>query len=502
MRHPQGTCAACGRIQPVKKGYCRLCWCQASLQARGMHSVLPPFLERIRYHQLFFAGMKLTTRWHPQPQLETDSQPGAPLPAAAPGAPAQRPVQLLLFEASRDFTRFSRPEHANLGSPWVVHGRQVASQLGEARGWTPKVRRTVDRALVMLLSGYRDGEVICYSELFPVMREHDLSIERTVEVLGRLGIFRDDRNPAVEVWLARALGGLAPGIARETEAWARALLDGGPRSRARSQDTVRVYLNALRPALTRWSSRYGHLREVTRDDVNAVLAGMDGVRRARAITALHSLFAWCKKRGIMFRDPARLIKSGSQAGKLLQPLGQDEVDLAAAAAVTPAARLILALAAVHAARPGAIRKLRLDDIDLGNRRLTIAGRTRPLDDLTRDMLTEWLDCRRARWPQTANPHLIVNQQTVMETGPVGGGWISEALRGQPVTAERLRMDRHLDEALARGPDPLHLAAVFGISHKTAIRYANIARQLLETAAESPAIPARPPDTAGHGGTCG
>jgi hypothetical protein len=63
------------------------------------------------------------------------------------------------------------------------------------------------------------------------------------------------------------------------------------------------------------------------------------------------------------------------------------------------------------------------------------------------------------------------------------------------------MDRHLDEALARGPDPLHLAAVFGIIHKTAIRYANIARQLLETGAESPAIPARPPDTAGQGGTC-
>jgi hypothetical protein len=92
----------------------------------------------------------------------------------------------------------------------------------------------------MLLSGYRDGGVICYSEMFPVMREHDLSIERTVEVLSRLGIFRDDRHPAAEAWLSRALGGLAPGIEREVETWARALLDGGSRSRARSQDTVRL----------------------------------------------------------------------------------------------------------------------------------------------------------------------------------------------------------------------------------------------------------------------
>ncbi len=34
-----------------------------------------------------------------------------------------------------------------------------------------------------------------------------------------------------------------------------------------------------------------------------------------------------------------------------------------------------------------------------------------------------------------------------------------------------------------GADPLHLAAVFGIDDTTAIKYATIARQLLETAAE-------------------
>ena len=38
-------------------------------------------------------------------------------------------------------------------------------------------------------------------------------------------------------------------------------------------------------------------------------------------------------------------------------------------------------------------------------------------------------------------------------------------------------------AVARGPDPLHLATVFGLDPKTAIRYAENARQLLITAAE-------------------
>jgi hypothetical protein len=56
-------------------------------------------------------------------------------------------------------------------------------------------------------------------------------------------------------------------------------------------------------------------------------------------------------------------------------------------------------------------------------------------------------------------------------------------RGQGATLERLRVDRHLQEALACGPDPLHLAAMFGLDPKTAIRYAENARRLLVTAAE-------------------
>jgi hypothetical protein len=45
------------------------------------------------------------------------------------------------------------------------------------------------------------------------------------------------------------------------------------------------------------------------------------------------------------------------------------------------------------------------------------------------------------------------------------------------------MDRLLEEALTHRADPLHLALVFGLDEKTAIRYANSARQLLITAAE-------------------
>lgn len=93
--------------------------------------------------------------------------------------------------------------------------------------------------------------------------------------------------------------------------------------------------------------------------------------------------------------------------------------------------------------------------------------------------------------EAPRPHLIVSQQTAMETGPVSKVWLTNSFRGLAATLERLRVDRQLDEALTRGPDPLHLAAVFGLDDKTVIRYANAARALLESPAEQYAAPGSP-----------
>ncbi|MFJ9566021.1 hypothetical protein ACIRQQ_39065 [Streptomyces fuscichromogenes] len=161
-----------------------------------------------------------------------------------------------------------------------------------------------------------------------------------------------------------------------------------------------------------------------------------------------------------------------------QPLVPEQVNRAVAAATTPATLLILALAAVHAARVAQIGTLMLEDVDIGNRRLTIAGRVRPLDDLTLKLLLDWLEHRRTRWPNTANLHLLINNQTANRTTRASNHWISAAMRGQAATLERLRIDRQLEEAMAQGPDPLHLAEVFGLDEKTAMRYADSARQLL------------------------
>ncbi|WP_195911382.1 hypothetical protein [Streptomyces kaniharaensis] len=150
---------------------------------------------------------------------------------------------------------------------------------------------------------------------------------------------------------------------------------------------------------------------------------------------------------------------------MLQPLAPDKIDRSVAAATTPAARLVLALAAVHAARVAQIATLMLDDVDIGNRRLTIAGRVRPVDDRTLKLLLAWLEYRRERWPNTADLHLLINNQTATGTGRASNRWIRGPLRGQEATLERLRVDRQLEEAMVQGPDPLHLAEVFGLHEK-------------------------------------
>ena len=489
-KHPgQAGCAGCGQTLAVKDGYCRLCWQQARYQARlagglprGAVSVLQDG-GRLRYHQLFFDRMQVR---RPDGPVHWPGRRGAPpKPPPPPAArPACRWIQARLSGARRDFTRFDEHTGAGPGNPWLAWGLYLAWRRGEARGWRRGVRFGVRRALVIVLSRHEPGDTVRYSEIIPVQQALGISGGRVAEVLQEMGVLDDDRRPSFESWPERKPGGLAPGIGADAESWLRTLRDGGPRSGPRDIASAWNHMLYLRPVLLDWSGRYGHLREVTRDDVLAVLGELHGSRRSNVLVALRSLFAFCKRQKTIFRSPVQGIRAGQRPCGIIQPLSQDDVDQAAEAATTPAARLVLVLAAMHAARPKAIRELLLDDVDLGNRRLTIGGRARPVDELTRQVLLEWLSYRSARWPSTANPHLLVNQMSANGTGSVSTIYFAKAgLRGRAATLERLRIDRQLQEALAHGPDPLHLATMFGLDPKTAIRYAENARQLLTTAAE-------------------
>ncbi|MGH3761316.1 tyrosine-type recombinase/integrase [Actinophytocola sp.] len=351
--------------------------------------------------------------------------------------------------------------------------------MAETRGWSDIVHRTLNRNLVMLLAGHLEDERIRFSDYHRVLRGRGDSLHHVTEVLATMGVLLDDRPDTFDAWLAGKLTDLSPAIHRDVERWARALRNGGPRVRRRDEATIRNYVRHAQTPLTDWSQRYGHLREVTRDDFLTALASRRGFARTGMLTALRSLFTWAKREGLIFRNPTTGIKNSPRERPILQPLTDDEISHAVTAATTPHARLFIALAAIYAARHGDIRAIRLDDVDLGNRRITIAGRARHIDDLTHQVLAGWLNYRRQRWPNTANPYLLISKESAVHHGPVSHPWVGLLLRGLPATIERLRIDRQLDEALACGADPLHLAAVFDIDNSTAIRYVTSARQLLQ-----------------------
>jgi hypothetical protein len=490
-RHHVAECGACRRRLPVKFGYCRLCWCQAREDRAALGAdadtrsavMIAPHLPHVRYHQLFLAGMtqrRAIPRTMPRRYGEK-GRPRKPQPAPATRPDTNR-AQLVLFDEvlARDYAavRVDLRRGPVPDNPWLGWALHIAHTMAESRGWTVTARRAMQRTLVALLAHHRDGDVVRATDARAMIDRYNVNLDNAAEILDGMGIWVDDRTPTFDTWLEAKLDGLAPGIGRDARRWARVLHDGGPRSRARSPDTARAYLRIVRLALLDWSTRYGHLREVTRDDVIAYLSQRRGHARQGAVTALRSLFTWAKKAGVIFANPTSRITVGKREHPIWQPLTPQDIAAAVAAATTPQARVFVTLAAIHAARPGAIRALRLDDVDLANQRLTIAGQDRPLDPLTERVLHDWLAHRSRCWPHTANPHLLISRETALGHQPVSATWILN-LRGLPANIERLRIDRQLEEALAAGPDPLHLAELFGLAEATAIRYATNARHLLE-----------------------
>ncbi len=88
-------------------------------------------------------------------------------------------------------------------------------------------------------------------------------------------------------------------------------------------------------------------------------------------------------------------------------------------------------------------------------------RGRLLDQLTAEHLR--LQTRHARWPATANPHLLISQSTAGSLNPVSRSYVQATARQAGITIAGLRADRLLAEGHACGSDPLRLTHLFGIS---------------------------------------
>ncbi|MFE3173129.1 hypothetical protein ACFXPA_48670 [Amycolatopsis sp. NPDC059090] len=379
------------------------------------------------------------------------------------------------FAGSAPLPRWRHPalESDNLQ---IQAAADLAEQLGAAHGWSSSTIRCTIDGLEVVLDGRSPGERVRLTEVRS-RTSRQTSSARVAEVLSGLGLLEDDTVPPIRSWIDRRASTLASGFASDVRAWLLVLLDGDDRTRPRSHSCLYAYFGAVQPFLATWADTRGQLREITSADVAAALDPLLGWRRRNAIAALRSLFRFAKKRGVIFADPTTRLKALDVERGLL-PMTDAEVRDVENLAVAPRQHLAIALAAVHAARATAIRRLTLDDLDMPNRRITIDGHTQRLGELAHRTLNAWLEHRRLRWPHTPNRHLLVSEKTALGTGPVSRDYLKRCLLHHGVRLEQIRGDRILQEALAVGADPLHLSLVFDLSHSTASRYADIARQIL------------------------
>jgi integrase len=344
---------------------------------------------------------------------------------------------------------------------------------GQARGWAPDTLRQAWRAVTAVLSSRAElGEPPWEAaRLRQFLNERNLVALRAIEFLTDQGLARLNPQAAFGQWLEARLAALPAPVAAEVRTWTEALQGRGPRAGcARQPATIQGYLRVLQAPLASWSARYESLRQVTTEDLTAELAPLTGATRLLALSAMRSLFSTLKARRVLFANPAAPL-----TGRRIQPPPVLPLDDSLRAGLLgrlhdPAERLIVLLAGVHALRPRDICALALDDADPAAGTVLAGGRVRPLDRLTAGQLRAWLQARHARWPATANPHLLINRSTGGGVQPVSRGYIQATLRRAGITARDLRADRLLDEAYATGGDPLRLTGLFGISDPTAIRY--------------------------------
>lgn len=353
-----------------------------------------------------------------------------------------------------------------------------AEQLGEAHGWwTPTGRIRVLDGLTTVLRDRPPDQPVPLSEVRTRTARYGCGV-RVVEVLADLGLLDDDTSPPIRCWIERRSAELPAGFAADIQAWLLVLLDGDARSRPRAANTIYAYYGSVRPLLQGWAASRGHLREIIATDVATALDPLRGWRRSNAITALRSLFRFAARRRIVFTNPtARLANPGGD--RSLLPMTDAEIRAIEQAVVTPGQRLVVALAAVHAARATTIRYLTLDHVDLPNRRITLDGVAQPLGSMTHHALRTWIEHRRDTWPHTPNRHLMISRGTAHGLGPVGHTYLTNRLLPAGVEIDRIRSDHVLHEALTVGPDQLHLSLVFNLAQTTAGRYAAFAKALVD-----------------------
>lgn len=458
--HAVATCPGCRRNLPIgAAGYCRLC--QTAARSNGG-------MDPGEGVQLFIGGVA----WAPR-----RVQPGR-LPTSAPTEPAfpepgsERFVQVRLrplpVAKKRPAPAAQRPPRRDgRVAPESAHPLLAAAVgFGEARGWSPEVIGRVLTGLRILVE--ECGLEAVDSDAVRDLKTRGIAPLRILEFLRDQGMI--DAEESLDAWLARRLEDLPATMRTEVKVWLDVLRGQTDRGgRPRSPYTVKAYVSILQPSFKVWSGRYESLREVTREECLLQLQGLQGSVQRLGASGMRSLFRSLKAQRLIFTNPALGIAVGHMVPRPVLALEPADRRQRLAESDAPGSVAVL-LAGVHGLRSSEIAALTLDAVDFTAGTLLVRGGVRALDQLTLGKLRDWVEARRARWPVTANRHVLVNQSNAGGVGPVSRSFVQGLVRAGPVTVEALRRDGLLAQAREANGDPLTLAELFGLSHPTAIQY--------------------------------
>ncbi|MEV7929075.1 hypothetical protein [Kitasatospora sp. NPDC088779] len=479
--HPEhGRCSLCRLELHLRDGACRLCWRQLWLTGRPRKDVAPDELAAANRHgqQLALGGLEKSLRRHlprqrPSFKDARCARQKAQATRPVPVIPPVRARALLLFNMPRDLAAGARaglPEPADEDLVEAVDA--FARDYGRRHGW-PTDRHhaaafTLRRGLRILLATQDvPGAPIKASE---AARLNDIRLPfgPVLDVLAAAGLLDDDRVPAIVPWFERKTAGLPDPMAEELRTWfdiARLGHATAPRSRPRPEQTIRLLLYGALPVLQSWAASSDSLRSISRQDVKVALAPYEGDRAHSVLQGLRAVFRTLKAHKVVFTDPTSRISLGTPASEPPLPLALDPL-LAAVHSPDPTRAALGSLLAFHALRPAQLRALLVTDLADGRLRVG-DGRVILLAAEVRRRLHAYLAERARRWPSTANPHLFVSQFTALRTRQVTGTWVNQTLG---LSAQAIREDRILDEALAAAGDPRRLCDLFGLTVDGAQRY--------------------------------
>ncbi|MGW5097292.1 hypothetical protein ACWEQ1_24160 [Streptomyces nodosus] len=426
-------CDICHRDVAAIDGVCQLCRRQAGLIAGPDDKMRVDLTVAAQTgHQLFIIGT-VRPRGGPPPRLA----PPEPISVSLHSVPPRR-TELTLFDMPRALHGVSSklplldPELAAFLIGW-------AARIGELRGWPSRAIGSVSRGIRILCAVHRPGEQIRASTTAQLTHTA-VPANHVLEVFENLEIFLDDRADSLDRWCRKRFAFLPPDIRAELDTWIGLLRHGTSRRRPRARSTVVTLLRLVLPFLTEYGGKYTTLRQVTRDDLTTWLTNR--YHRAYEASALRSLFGTLKAERLIFSNPMHGIKGGRIPTTIPASLTTEEVEeIAQAALQDPDLRVVVALSGIHALAALQIRTLLLDQVDLAECRLDPESLNRPLDEYTAKAITDYLDHRRGRWPDSTNPHLLISRNTATTTTAVGAFWLGKLVKLLPVGLDRLRQDR-------------------------------------------------------------